>query len=127
MICKNDCHQFPRVLVPAAALTERERTITLGMSFRLTCRAIFGRKRFPAGDFTENHVARKEGAKKEGDGLICTRRLLAVFLLFLIPSCVTVIRKDLMEEAKRIPDIALLAQDPDGYRGDLFVLGGTVV
>lgn len=55
-----------------------------------------------------------------------TKRVLAALFFLLLASCSYVIRKDLMEETTRNPDLAVLDQSPDECRNDLFVLGGIV-
>ena len=59
--------------------------------------------------------------------MVSIKRLCAVLLLLLLASCASVVRPDLMKEATRNPDLAVLGQSPDAYRNHLFALGGLVV
>jgi len=54
------------------------------------------------------------------------KRLSALFLLLVLLSCAPVIRKDLMEQGTRNPDLASLVQNADANRDKLFVLGGII-
>ncbi len=56
------------------------------------------------------------------------RRLLFVALVLLVlSSCVSVLKKDLMETGIRDFSLDALMRNPEGYRGKLFILGGTIV
>jgi outer membrane lipoprotein len=55
------------------------------------------------------------------------RKLMIISLIALLLSCTSVIRKDLMEEARRDVPFSEVSQNPDIYKGSLFILGGIIV
>ncbi|MDA8169166.1 MAG: Slp family lipoprotein [Nitrospiraceae bacterium] len=57
------------------------------------------------------------------------KRLLFVMVTaLLLVSCASpVLRKDLLQRGSRKPDFARMMQDPDFYKDNLYVLGGTII
>ena len=67
---------------------------------------------------------------EQGSVIACRRflpALLLLLLLFTLPSCVSVIRKDLMDQGIRGFSMAEVVKNPGLYEGKLFILGGRIV
>jgi outer membrane lipoprotein len=64
--------------------------------------------------------------KTEKKGGAVIKRVLIVLLALFLASCTYVIRKDLMGQGTRNPSLDALIQNPDAYRGKLFILGGLI-
>lgn len=54
------------------------------------------------------------------------RHIVVVLIALNLASCASVIRTDLMKQGTRNPSLAVLVQNPDMYRGQLFILGGVI-
>ncbi len=53
--------------------------------------------------------------------------LCAALALAVLPSCVSILRKDLLQTGTSNISLDNLLSDPDVYRGKLFILGGTIL
>lgn len=55
------------------------------------------------------------------------RAFSVIFFCLFLAACTTTIRKDLIQRGTRDLPVSRLEQNPDSYRGSLFVLGGIIV
>ncbi len=54
------------------------------------------------------------------------KKVMMVLLVLSLASCTSAIRTDLMEQGTRNPSLAALTENPEAYRGQLFVFGGII-